>query len=309
MAGPRPLVDAPAFVPRPNGLLNVAQFPTTTDRHWQNGVTWSSNCLESGMGATTYDECVVVTGSGGAPPEPPVKDENVDRVFRGATPFTVYTRFDCAPVGVDDARQVATDALAQSEPYQVERTFWTGLAAGTEVVFPHLADNVAVSDSNGVVLQTAATQVAGGPHDPADALGRLEDELARCYGGVGVIHIPARALPTLAASGLVKRQSGRDGPSGQFSNQLQTLNGNLVAVGAGYLGTSPAGAAPADQTTWIYATGPVFAYRGGVRVGTVRDSLDRSTNTVRMIAERTYVLGWDCCHVAVLVQLGVPPGT
>lgn len=308
MAGPRLLVDAPAFTARPYGLLSVVQFPAETSPHWQNGVTWTTNCLESGMGDATWDECVTVTGTG-EPPEPPVKDENVERTHRGATPFTVYTRFDCAPVGNEDARQVATDALAQSEPFQLEQAFWTGRIENTEVVFPHLADNAQTLDAQGVVLQTAATQIAGGPHDVADALGRLEDELARCYGGVGVLHVPTRALPTLDAWGLVERRPARDGATGQFGNQLQTRNGNLVAVGAGYPGTSPAGAAPADQTTWLYATGAVFAYRGDVRVNAVRDSLDRSTNTVQMIAERTYTFGWDCCHVAVLTQLGVPPGT
>jgi hypothetical protein len=60
----------------------------------------------------------------------------------------------------------------------------------------------------------------------------------------------------------------------------------------------------------MYATGAVFYFRGDVMVNPRAESLDRSVNTVKMIAERTYVLGWDCCHFAVQTSLGgIPTGT
>ncbi|HEX9832289.1 MAG TPA: hypothetical protein VGA66_04235, partial [Mycobacterium sp.] len=87
---------------------------------------------------------------------------------------------------------------------------------------------------------------------------------------------------------------------------LYTPAGNRIVVGGGYTGTGPDGAAPAAGTAWIYATGSAFGYRSDVFFTEVRDSLDRSANTIRMIAERTYLLGFECCHLAAHIVLGVP---
>lgn len=297
MAGPRLIVNAPTFTPSPYGLLSVAQVATESTPHWQNGVTWQSRCLVP-MGRLTYDECIAVTGSGGPPPEPSAKTDMVDLTLRGATPFTAYAKFDCALVGMEDALKIATDALAQSESYQVERAFWTGLVDGRSIAFPHLAANAEVLDAQSIELQSPASiVVTGAAVDVATGLGLLESALADCYNGVGVIHVPVKLLPTLQAYDLVIVKGGK----------LTTLNGNLVAVGAGYPGTSPSGATPATGEAWMYATGAVFAYRGGVQIPPDKvSSINRATNTREMIAERTYVVGWDCCHHAVLVDLGVP---
>ena len=77
-------------------------------------------------------------------------------------------------------------------------------------------------------------------------------------------------------------------------------------VGGGYTGSGPDGAAAAAGTSWIYATGPGFGYRSNVYVSPVRESLDRSTNTLHMLAERTYVVGFTCCLLAAHIALGVP---
>lgn len=304
MAGPRLPIDAPPFTASPYGLLSVVNFTGAGSPHWQNGVTWESYCLAVGMGSTTYDECIAVTGTGSLP-EPSVKAANVTSVPRGATPFTTFVEFDCSPVGLGDAQAIATNALAQSEGYQVERAFSTGLVDGKTLAFPHLAANATVVDAQGIVLQNAASIVVTGSYDPASALGLLESALAACYNGVGVVHVPVKAIPSLAAWGLIER-GGRDGVNGQVGRQLRTANGNLVAAGAGYAGTSPTGAAAGAEQAWIYATGAIFGFRSDVRYFSPRESLDRSANTMKMIAERTYVLGWDCCHVAILMDLGVP---
>lgn len=305
MAGPRQIVDSPTFTPSRFGLLSVVQTPGARDSHWQNGVTWSSYCPE-GMGDTTYDECIATTGApDDPPPAPAAKTANVDRTTRGATPFTVYTRFDCSPVGNEDAQRIATVALGQVEEWQVERTFWTGLVDGRQLAFPHLAASAQVLDADGVLLQpVTSTAVTGAPVDVATGLGRLEQALADCYGGRGVIHVPLELLPTLDAHTLLRAAGGRDVSSGQFGRQLETLAGNLVAVGAGYPGTGPTGVDPGTTTTWMYATGPVFMYRSNVHVNPFSSTVDRSNNTVEMIAERTYVLGFDCCLHAVQVNLG-----
>lgn len=295
VGGPRQVVDPPAFTPSPYGLLSVVQQPPTGDPHWQNGITWQSRCPGTDMGSTTYDECITVTGTGLAPVPPSSKADNVNYTVRGATPFTPYVEFDCSTVGNADAAAQAQQALAQSESYLVERAFWTGTAGGQPTVWPHLAANTQMLDTSGYLLQSPAVTGGGAALKPARALGVLEGMLADCYNGVGVIHIPQFVLPMLAGAGF--------GGIQKQGSQILTGNGNLVAVGPGYPGTSPAGAAAPTNQAWIYATGAVFMYRGQVRATSPSESIDRAENTMKMIAERTYVLGWDCCHVAVLVDL------
>jgi len=291
VAGARQIVDPPAFTLLPYGLWDAVEQRTPGNPHWQQGVTWIERCPDGG---TTYDECLSVTGTG-APPEPGAKADNVDQTDRGATPFTIFTEFDCAPVGLRDAETVASDALARIEQQQVEAAFWTGTVGGQTVAFPHLAADTEVLDSQQIVLQPTATTCVTGV-DAAHALGALEDCLADCYAGQGVIHIPRIALPTFAAWGLVQARDGG----------LFTTAGNRVVVGGGYTGSGPDGTTPAAGSTWMFATGALFGYRGDVRMHSPRDSIDRSANTMRMIAERTYVLGFECCLLAAHFELGVP---
>lgn len=305
MAGPRQIIDPPTFTSSRYGLLSVVDRLTPSGSHWENGVTWSAYCTD-GMGAATYDECIAVTGAPDAGvPEPSPKTPNVDHVLHGATPFTPYVRFDCSPVGNAEAQAIATEALARTEEWQVERAFWTGLVDGNELAFPHLAADAEVIDTNDVVLQSTASPVATGVVDVVTGLGLLEQALSDCYGGRGVIHAPVKALATLAQATLVQSVGGRSVDSGQFGRQLETVAGNLVAVGAGYPGTGPNGAATGETTAWLYATGPVFMLRSAVKVNPFTSTVNREVNTIEMIAERTYVLGYSCCLLAVQVELGV----
>lgn len=287
----RQLIELPAaFTALPYGLWDTIQTPSPDGVHWQQGVTWTERCP---TGDTTYDECLAVTGTG-APPEPPAKTANVDQSSRGATPFTVYAEFDCSPVGLGDAQSIAQDALARVEQLQVEEAFWTGVAGGQAVAFPHLAANAEVLDGE-VVLQSVATPTVTGA-DVAHALGVLEQQLAGCYAGQGLIHVPRSALATLAAWNLIEQRDGG----------LFTPGGNRIVAGGGYTGTGPDGTTPADGTTWIYATGAAWGYRSDVYFSQVRDSLNRSSNTLRLLAERNYLIGFECCLLAAHITLGVP---
>ncbi len=289
----RQIIDPPAFTTLPHGLWDALQHPSPSGTHWQQGVTWTERCP---AGDTTYDECLTVTGTG-APPAPAAKTGNVTQTTRGATPFTVYAQFECSPVGLADAATVGSDALARVEQHQVETAFWTGTAGGQTVAFPHLAADAEVVDAQDIVLQPTAAPAVTGAADVAHALGVLEQELADCYRGQGLIHVPRVALPTLAAWKLARVDEG---------GRLVTPGGNLIVAGGGYTGSGPDGTAPAAGTSWIYATGAAFGYRSDVYVSPVRESLDRSTNTLHMLAERTYVIGFECCLLAAHIALGVP---
>lgn len=286
-------VTAPLFTPIPYGLLSTlsAEIRTPTDRHWEAGVQWEAMCSE---GSTTFDECLVVTGaaeSDVAPP--PTREASTELVVRGATPFTVYTMMDCSVPGFwDRMNDLGDQAFTQSEQWQVERAFWTGLAGGQPVVYPHLAaDEDVETDMGPVVLQTAATVVVTGTVGIIEGMGRLQGALGDCYDGVGVIHVPRTLEPYLSNAGIIIREG----------NRYRTTQGHIVVFGAGYPGTSPAGASSIDSL-WIYATGSMFIYRGPQRRMS-GELLQRDNNLATVEVERTYVLGWDCCHLAVNVSL------
>lgn len=288
----RMLVDPPRRQPMPYGIFTVVDDRGMDDPHVLQGVEYQPLCGGSG---TTFDYCV--TG-GPAPSFYPT----VSRQMRAATPFTVFSELVCSPVGDtwDQAYKDVEDILKTTEQYQVERALWTGQVAGLDnQMYPHLAANSAVTAPlvpNGLqlTLQTQAVIVTGAPVNASAAIGLLEGALGACYDGQGVLHIPEAAVPALANLNMIYR----DGKN------LKTHNGNLVVAGAGYPGTSPSGVTPQPGTTWMYATGQFFMYRGPIRTFTRESSLNRANNTLTAVAQRTYVLGWDCCHFAVQINIG-----
>lgn len=290
----RTYVLPPTVTPSPYGLMSVVDLRPDSDKHWRAGTTWQDTCP---IGGTTLETCYpsapAVTGTSFT------KTANATRSNWGATPFTIYAEVDCsAPAFWDDKEAYVRAAFDRVEQWQLERVFWTGTVAGVaNAMLPHLASTAAVIEQGlgySTTLQLAATQVTGVALAAPVALGMLEDSLANCLLGVqGVIHIPNDIAPVLAAEGLIVR----DGP------RLRTWNGNLVVIGNGYPRTGPDGSDPGVGYGWMFATGPIFAYRGDVNVLMENNSsLSRTDNTVKAIAERTYLLGYDCCLLAALVS-------
>src|SRR6185437_15185886 len=288
---PRQYVDDPIDrQTKPYGLFDVIPPTTPPGSHWLAGVEYQPLC---GGGGTTIDFCV--TGSA-----PASKVETGDRTMRGAQPFTVYAEIDCSPQADVWDTQIArvTRMLMENEQFIAEKALWDGRAANLDIVYPHLAANTAVVDTRNafaVTLQTAAVQVSGSnPAAPARALGLLEQAGYQCYtAGMGLIHAQLIAIPSLVNQGMLYR----DG------SQLRTINGSTIVAGAGYQNTGPDGTAAPPNTAWLYFTGQMFIYRGAIRTFQREESLDRNVNTLKAIAERTYVMGWDCCHFAVLVSI------
>ena len=277
---------------KPYGLFSIADPTSPSDRHWRVGVEYQPLC---GAGSTTFDFCV--TGSAA-----PAKAETGDRDLRGAQAFTVYAEIDCSSPGDfwDRSSALVQQLLAENEQFLVERAFWTGTAGGLELVYPHLAANAVVTNTTEfktVTLQSAATIVTGAAGigvSPARGIGLLEQAGYNCYRGTGVIHAPVVAVPSLVNQGMIYR----DGP------KLRTINGSYVISGTGYSNTGPDGVAAPTGTAWLYFTGTPFVFRSSdVRSFAREQSFDRSTNTLKAIAERTYLVGWDCCHFAVLINV------
>lgn len=296
----RLIVDPPVYTPSPYGLLTTVDLRAESDVHWQMGVTWEDICGGTGVAVDPCDTSApAITGSGMIP----ALSATTGRTVWGATPFTVYAEVDCSPVDFyEDRERIIQQTLNRFESYQVERTFWTGLAPERNSsggiaggVLPHLAANAAVTEvalGRTITLQQSAVVPTGTAVNAVNALGLLEQQLANCLNGTGVIHVPQALMPDLAL--LVQKQG----------NRLVTPNGNIVAVGAGYPGTSPSGAAPASGTVWMYATGPVFCYRGeaSMRMLDGAAPVSRTDNTIKAVVERTYVLGYNCCLAAQLVN-------
>lgn len=282
MAEARFLVAPPTRTLLPYGLMSVVQTPENVDQHWQNGIQFEPDPCERARATTT--DC----------PAPPIdKLPTLGPGHRGANPFTVYTLPTCsAPGFIDEARTRAVAALTSGEARTVERVFWTGELGVT----PSLAATGGmVTGADGIVEQTSATIITGGPLDPVEGLALLEEQLSLCYGNEGVIHMTPGTLTRLFTNGSIVRDGAR----------LRTANGHLVAAGAGYPGTGPSGVANAPGVRWMFATGAVFLRRSDVftPAGRPAQHLDRRNNTVAYLAERTYVIGWDCCHFAVPVRI------
>lgn len=290
-AAPRQLVSPPAFTDRNFGLLSVVQPRyDVAEPYWRNGVTWESIC---GFVNSTFDPCAV----SGTPNEL-TKTASTTVTRSGARPFTVYGRVDCSPVGYTQAEQQsrAVDALTRTESWQVERSFLTGQAGGVlNVALPHLAHTGTISDVMGIQLQCATTQVTGSTVlDVVEGLDRLEAAIGNCYGGQAVIHVPLIVAEAFFAWSLFRIDGA----------QIKTNAGNLVAIGAGYDGRAPNGLVT-PNVAWVYATGPVFAYRTRPESFTFTEQFDRSTNTLQTLVERTYVLGFDCCCLyGVAINVG-----
>ncbi len=296
MVNGRVTVPAPAFTPLSYGLLSVAQDMTSQfDSHWEAGITWMPLCSTPD---STYDECLTVTGVG-AVPEPEAKSTTFSNVRRAATPFTVYARKDCStPTFWEELPEQIREAVFQGEGWQVERSFWTGISAGAAgVVHPHLASAAElIHDLD--ILELEVDDVSASPVHVREGLGLLEEGLANCYRGQGVIHVPVALATHLIAWGLIRQIEGR----------WVSPAGNLVSIGAGYLGSSPSTPGiVTSEVRWMYATGAVFYARSNLRDFTRTEMLDRDDNTIEALAERTYVVGWDCCLLGVPIDVSQTP--
>jgi hypothetical protein len=124
-------------------------------------------------------------------------------------------------------------------------------------------------------LSTRVTENAA--LSPLGALAFVEDDLATHYHGEGVVHM-TRGMATRLAASLVRSGS-----------RVETMAGTPVAVGAGYAAANP---------NTIYGTGAMVIYRGPVAVDT---RWNLSINDELTLAERTYVVGWDCFETGALV--------
>ena len=290
MVSQRGFTTPPTFNPLQFRLLSAVDGPHPLTGHLKLGLAFSpDDCSVPVEYATTC-----VTGFGDA------KEPTGEVPWRGANPFVVYSWVDCSLVGIgyEELRRRTEAAHRNNVQTRVEEVFWTGGAYST---YPHLAYNGVQIDEQGpgddmIVLQTAASTLVTGTVDVVEGISRLEEAMGDCYSGTPVLHMPQSVVAHLAANHLVEVKNA----------QLRTTNGSIIAAAPGYPGTSPAGAAPADGTAWIYATGAVKMWSSPLDF-TARNAaevLQRDVNGTVLVAEQWFALAWDCCHFAIPVSLG-----
>ncbi len=285
------LFDAPGY-----GLLdNVVWLTGDADGHWRGGIQYEADCPSS---LPTISECFP-----SAPGDIADKADTWDHVFRGSRAFTIFGEWSCSPAGqgltlsdLESGRTKALRALAMSSPRAVERVFWTGSVSNSPaVVYPNLNKTTQVLDGagQGIVLQPSATVITG-TKDVVEALGKLEDAVASCYDGRAWIHVPSILIASLAGQGLVFERGGK----------LYTTAGNRVIIGRGYDDTVGPDGGTNSGVTQMWATSPVFGLKDTPQSFGPVESFDRNVNTMKYIAEQTFILGWTCCLIGVTVTLG-----
>lgn len=293
MDGVRKYVEAPTVTPLPYSLMSVVDIVPDSDRHWRLGTMYQPDACD--VAHSTQAQC----------PIDDIEDfrktpTSVGIPTRGNDVVTLYTWIDCSPVGNwDDYERRTDEALDFGAPRALEDVFWTGAIdqPSANIYYPHLASDEEVFDSEAeteILLQTAATVTVTGAVSVTEAIGILEGAMGECYGGTPVIHVPRTALAFLSENYLIERRG----------DKLFTMGGSRIAAGGGYPGTGPDGTDPAYPITWFYATGAINMRVSDTKFTSSKEAaLRRDINSMVFIAERTYSLGWDCCHFAVQVDL------
>lgn len=259
--------------------------------HWRGGIQYPADCTQV---LPTISPCI-----SGAPDPVNAKTITWAQSNRGARAFTLYDRWDCSPAdGVtwDTGRDRALKALSYSAPFGLEQVFWSGTVGNAPALnFPNLVSSGPNFDSSGrILLQPSAVMITG-TLDVVEGLNRLEETFAACYSGKGWVHVPLGLINSLCAWKLVYERGGA----------LYTWKGNRVIVGAGYAtGIGPNRTVNPLGTTQMYMTSPVFGIKGTPTSWNPVEMFDRSINTLRFIAEQTFLLGWSCCLVGVTVSAG-----
>ena len=288
MVSMRDTTSPPAFQPLQTRLQDAVDGPYPFTAHTKLGAQY----LPDACVFPLQTSAACVTGVGATK----IAQSGVN--WRATDPFIVYTWLDCPLVGSDpdEVRERIRVAHEHGAPTVVETVFWTG---GDFNVSQHLAEDTPITEVSGgsiVTLQTGATTITG-TYDVVEAVGVLEETMASCYGGTPLIHVPRGATAHLVNSQIVREQ----GP------KLVTVGNKSVVIPApGYKRTGPDGAQAPAGHAWFYATGAVKMWKSSLEFYTrdVREFLKRDTNDVVLVAEQRFMLGWDCCHYAILVKLG-----
>lgn len=213
--------------------------------------------------------------------------ENGSETVVGA-PFMVFATMQCGSAGTDFAeqRQLVIDRLRSVEQSVVEEVFSTST----------FGQSPGLTAADGIITVTGA----------GDTVVNVLSELERArycgftgntaqYGQPGVLHVAIPVFNELKSQHVIEFDGTR----------WRTPMGTVVSSGC-YANNDPAGVAPADGVFWMYITGQTTIWRasdGDIQVAPVEGSLNRTTNQYMMLAEREYIVTYECGGFAKAVTL------
>ncbi len=270
-----------ASMPLRYGLFQAALGPLPLPVHARNGgLQYLTSLCGEGFG---YEiECLSAQNSKSA-----AFTENGTDTILGA-PFIVFATMQCGTVGYTFEEQSALimERLRGVEQSVVEEVFSTS----------DFGQSPGLTAADGIVTVTGAGATV------VEVLSELE-RARYCgfganttqYGPPGVLHVAIPVLNALKQEHVVEWDGTR----------WRTPMGTVVSAGC-YANNDPAGAAPADGTFWMYLTGQTTIWRtddADVQIAPVEGSLDRTTNQYLMLAEREYVVTYECGGFAKAVTL------
>lgn len=268
-------VEAVANEPLKYGIFSVSEI-ATGDGHWQQGVEWEPGLCGP---ASTYDCPTCAQNDGGTAPAKTYNDEGVP--LEDASPFTVYASFKCSPIGNwSRAEERALQALYTGEERAVETILAAGAHTGARALYG--------------ASTTDITPTPGTPVTVQQGIALLEQYIGENGKGQGVIVGSRRDITLAATEHLVEcTETG-----------LYTPLRTPIAALAGIDGkTGPNNDAPEANEAWLWALGSrPRIWRSEAWTTSDREhSLDIQTNDLEILAERNYLIGWDCFTVGVLV--------
>lgn len=208
-------------------------------------------------------------------------------------PFLVLATVQCGSVGYDFEEQKAfvMERLRSVEQSQVEEMFSTGAGA----LFPALltADGIETVTGGGTTVVEVLSEL-----ERARYCGTATTDIQ--YGPRAVLHVPIPVLNELKAQHVIEFDGTR----------WRTPLGTVVSAGC-YAGNDPDGVAAADGVFWMYITGQTTIWRSSDEfvmdnIAPAEGSLDRTTNQFMMLAEREYVITYECGGFAKPVTLWTP---
>lgn len=259
-------IDPPAPPPRPPGIFDVAMGPMPLPRADAGdfGVMYIPDTCPSGTQLYAIN-CPSVSGS---------KVFNaLDTPVSGA-PFAVITSFTCSSIGMAPTEMVerVRTRLSLREQMAVEQRIWQG-STGTG----------ALGQLPGLFRGATSLGTAG---CVTEAVEMLEQQLATSQVVGGMLHMRPGMNAHMANSVLLKQGAGR---------AVTTWLGTPINFGYGYDGTGPAGEATTTDDEYVYASGRVAIWQDtDIFVPPWQQTLNTSTNTITLLAERSYVVAIEC---------------
>jgi hypothetical protein len=277
----------PVYVDKPTpsaplryGIFQAANGPFDLPVHARNGGLRYTLAL-CGEGFGYEIECL------------PDQNSKVAEFSAGLTtvtglPFIVAATVTCGAVGFsfEEQRAFVLERLHGVEQAVVEEIFSTST----------------FGQAPGLVAADGITTVTGAGDTVVQVLSELE-RARYCgftgntaqYGVPGVLHAPIPVFNALKQEHVIEFDGTR----------WRTPMGTVVSAGC-YANNDPAGAAAADGVFWMYLTGQTTIWRtsdSDLQVAPVEGSLNRTTNQFLMLAEREYVVTYECGGFAKAVTL------